>query len=38
VSCFNHIKIVPKPAVAIWCEGYIKASNGLFDALDLDPT
>jgi hypothetical protein len=37
VSCFNHIKIVPKPAMAIWVQCYIKASNGLSYALELDP-
>jgi hypothetical protein len=34
----NHIKIVPEAATALWCECYIKASNGLSDALELDPT
>jgi hypothetical protein len=38
VSCFNHIKIVPKPAMSIWVQCYIKASNGLSDALELVPT
>jgi hypothetical protein len=23
VSCFNHIKIVPKPAMSIWVQCYI---------------
>jgi hypothetical protein len=34
VSCFNHIKIVPKAAMALWCEYYIKALNDLSDALE----
>jgi hypothetical protein len=38
VPCFNHIKIVPKAAMALWCECYIEASNGLSDALGFDPT
>jgi hypothetical protein len=38
VPCFNHIKIVPKPAMSIWVHSYIKASNGLSDALVLVPT
>jgi hypothetical protein len=38
VPCFNHIKIVPKPVMSIWVQCYIKASNGLSDALELAPT
>jgi hypothetical protein len=38
VSCFNDIKIVPKLAMSIWVQCYIKASNGQSDALELAPT
>jgi hypothetical protein len=38
VSYFSHIKIVPKAALALWCEFFIKALNGLSDAIDLAPT
>jgi hypothetical protein len=38
VSFFNHIKIVPKAATVLLCECFIKALNGLSDALELAPT
>jgi hypothetical protein len=36
VPCFNHIKIIPKSAMALWCECFTKALNSLSGAPTQD--